>query len=199
MGLVAPLQIGFGAVIAAGSTVRRDVAENQLVSGGSVQAGPLPYDPTIYRELLSKLMTTAKIAFNLRALLLWYSSVRLAYADGDERPPLEGAMTRLEDHLQHRTAELNKVLEKVGAAGQHPAITRVRREIGDLLLESISAEDATAPRDFLSAYETARKDQHHIDAIRSLSDEAAASASVWLTQTIQARLERLRGLLGVLE
>ena len=197
VGLVAPIHLDFGVVVAAGSTVRRDVAENQLVGGGSQQAGPVLYDSTVYRELSGKLFSTAKLVSNLHALSLWYSSVRIPYADSSERPPLEGARVRLAEHLRHRVHEFGKVLEKVEAKGQHFAITRVRTEICDLLLSDADGTDV--PQGFLKHYEVARKDKTHVDGVRSLGQDAVASASSWLAQKVESRLQRLRTLLGILE
>jgi UDP-N-acetylglucosamine/UDP-N-acetylgalactosamine diphosphorylase len=196
VGLVAPLHIEFGAVVAAGSTIRKDIGECQMVSGGSSDFEQARYDPTVYGKMRRKLVTTAKLVGNLHALRNWYSAVRLAYADEDEKPVLEGAVCQIDVHLRHRVQELDKVLVKAEATGLNWGVKGLRSKIIASLLER-PADVETGLRDqFLKAYEAARKSQNHIDAVHGLGDQAVTVAWDWLTGAARRTLERMSSLLG---
>ena len=111
-GIVAPVHLDFGAVIAAGSVIRKDVAENQLFSGGTVQRSG-KYDLEKYNDLSRKFFTTAKLIGNLRALGTWYRWIRLPFADSDEKLLYQAAERELDRHLQYRVQELSNVIHKL--------------------------------------------------------------------------------------
>ena len=185
-------------MVAAGSTIRNDVGTNQVVSAGPWEARQVTYDPTTYRDVRQKLVTTARLTGNLQALLLWYSAVRLEYAGEDEKP-LEGAMQRIDVHLRHRVKELDKVSAKIETAGQHPEVEGLRTKINGFLVSPLAIAEINPPHDFLTAYEAGRNSQSHIDAIRGLSDQAAAAAGDWLAAAAGEKPQQMLALLGVLK
>ncbi len=198
-GLVGPLHIDFGSVVAAGSVVRRDVPagvvhfeklENQ-------QAGS--FDREIYTGLKRKFLTTAKLIGNLRALDAWYEQVRLPFADDYQKPLYRAAQQQARAHVAERIQRLEKIIAKLersiakttasGAEplakfhGEHRRLIECQPRIVEVLARPDSG--APAPVAFLEQYETGRASIAHIDAVRRLDASAAEAAAGWLDQIAQ--------------
>ena len=90
-GLVGPLDIGLGAVTAAGSIIRKDVGENELVAESGRRLRRPGFDRHAYGPLKRQFLVTAKLIGTLKALDAWYRLVRLPSAREDERPLYEAA------------------------------------------------------------------------------------------------------------
>ena len=80
--IVSPVSVGFGAVLAAGSAVRRDVGPNRLYGEAGV-AVDRAFDPAELGAVLPRLHTTARLVGNLALLRSWYRLVRLPCVAGD--------------------------------------------------------------------------------------------------------------------
>ena len=189
-GVVAPVHLDFGGVVAAGSIVRKDVAENQLSAGDAPgQSGA--YDLEQYFDLSRKFSTTAKLIGNLHALRAWYQKVRLSYCDSDEKPLYLAADGEFDRHIRHRVKELAKVVGKLekslakpcrNAQGtlfsdQHRRLIENRDGISSFLL---CEEYADAPPSVVAEYGALRKSWNHTDSVRSLTPEASEVAAEWL-------------------
>jgi UDP-N-acetylglucosamine/UDP-N-acetylgalactosamine diphosphorylase len=199
-GIVAPVHLGFGAVVAAGSIVRKDVAENQLSSGDAPgQSGD--YDLDRYFDLSRKFITAAKLVGNLHALRAWYENVRLPCCDSGDKPLYIAAAEEFDSHIRHRAKELGKVIAKLEKSlamsqekaehrrfcDQHRALLANADRINSSLLQINYAEP---PMKFISEYESLRKNRTHTYAVRELSTEASLLAADWLRQIAsRAQLE----------
>ena len=86
VGLVAPLQIGYGAVIPAGTTVRTDVSSGKLFNVGlpAQATGIKDFQPALYFDMSRKCITTAKLIGTLHALRQFYELVRIPFCDSWE-------------------------------------------------------------------------------------------------------------------
>jgi UDP-N-acetylglucosamine/UDP-N-acetylgalactosamine diphosphorylase len=203
-GVVAPVQIGFGAVMAAGTTLRKDVEANQMFLGeaSDPEATGGEFDPEIYHDLRRKLLTTARLVGNLQALELWYKTVRLPSADGLERMLCEGALRNIRIHLEHRARELDKILSKPALARedtgdnpfakQHHTLAKNRQKIFDTLTQ---AARSVPPSDFVRHYVDARHGSEHCTAIRELPQKLATEAEDWLMKTASQPCSELSTLL----
>jgi UDP-N-acetylglucosamine/UDP-N-acetylgalactosamine diphosphorylase len=210
-GLVGPVHVDFGSVIAAGSMVRRDVGpavvhfenfESQQVTG---------FDREIYVGLKRKFLTTAKLIGTLRALDAWYGQVRLPFADDYQRPLYRAAQGQAREHIAERIKRLEKIIGKLQRSieksaafgdaqlqkfhGEHRRLIECRGRIVEILAGG--APDSAAPAELLTAYEQARKSLPHIDAVRKLDNLAVEAAAAWLHQIAQQPVsllaETLRG------
>jgi len=203
-GVVAPVHIGFGVVVAAGTTVRRDLEPGRMYLGEAVGSQPTvrEFDPEVYFDLGRKFLKTAVLAGNLQALEAWYRMVRLACADGLERTLCEGALRNIRLHLEHRAREVDKILSKLAlakrAAGenpfqkQHQRLVQKRREVLTLLTR---AARRPPPADFMRRYTCARRSADHCTAIREVAQKLAVEAERWLSDMASRPSSKLTALM----
>ena len=188
-GIVAPVHVAFGAVVAAGTTLRRSVDAHRLYVGepADSQTGDRQFDPEIYHDLRRKFLNTALLAGNLQAFEVWYRVVRLPCAEGLERNLCEGALRHLRLHLEHRASELDKLLSKLvrgrktgrknAFATQQAMLVKNRRSILELLTRT---KHVSPPAGFVRRYASARRSLEHPDAIREMPQKIALEAERWL-------------------
>ena len=110
-GLVGPLQIDFGAVLAAGFVYRQDHGADLLVVGEPLQTFSMPFDPLRYSRIRDKVQKNLRYIGNLVALWHWYRQVRLRVAGGDDglRSLYRRAMEVLESGVAERTRRLGQI------------------------------------------------------------------------------------------
>ena len=195
-GLVAPLHVDFGSVVAAGSTIRKDIGLNQLAYGESHRAESQLFDPETYYDVKRKFVTTAKLVGTMHAFRTWYKLVRVRFASSWQIPLYESADGCLAMHIRHRVKELNKVIlnlerslskqrptvNKNPFEDQHKLIIGKREEISSILTGSDGRNYSAPPEPFLESYSHARSGLNHVDAIRNLTPGNAAQASVWICE-----------------
>lgn len=112
--IVSPVKVGFGAVIAAGAAVRRDVPAGRLY-GEVTPALDREFDPERYGALLPKVRASVEFVANLRALQLWYREVRRPLARGDklQLALYDVAESQLEAGIAERVKRLRKMIDKL--------------------------------------------------------------------------------------
>lgn len=114
--VVSPVRVGFGAVLTAGSAVRRDVPEGRIY-GEATRVTDEPFDPVRYGALLPKFAATRAYTGNLHALIAWYEQVRIPTAkDGLERALYEAAVAQLRAGVAERVKRLGKVVSRLEAS-----------------------------------------------------------------------------------
>ena len=208
-GLVAPLQVGFGSVTAAGSVVRGDIGDNRLHSENAERHPVENFDPEIYAGLRRKFLTTALLIGNLRALDRWYERVRLPFAEDYQKPLYHAAQQQCRIHIAERIGRLQKVIDKldrsirkssesgnerlIACQDEHRRLIERREKIVAIL--TCEPEPSPAPAEFLTPYEKARRALPHIDALRQVGDEAAQSAAEWIHSAAREPAARLGELL----
>ncbi len=207
-GLVGPLHVDFGAVLAAGSVVRRDVAADR-VQWETAESGVIEgFDAEIYPGLRRKFLTTARLVGNLWALDAWYRAVRLPSAAGHEKPLYETAREQLRLHVAERVKRLTKIIDKlelsiekssatgdaglIGCQAEHRLLIEKRRELREAL--TTAPDDSPAPEQFARQYEKARASGSHLDAVRAVDDAAASQAGDWLSQLASEYVSRVEKL-----
>ena len=204
-GLVAPLHVDFGAVVAAGSMVRRDVPADCVHFEASGNAQIEKFDREIYAGVERKFFATARLIGNLHSLDAWYESVRLPFADDFEKPLYEAARGQIQSHIAERikrlgkiTAKLDRSLSKSSAAGdakllayhaEHKLLLKRWKEIEQTLTAAPSV--IAPPEAFLRQYGKSRESADHIDAVRAVSEDAAIAAAEWLAAQAAEPVERL--------
>lgn len=203
-GIVAPVHLDFGAVVAAGSTLRHDVSQNQL-SGGDPVAPSSEYSTDRYYDLSRKFSTTAKLVGNLHALRAWYRYVRQEGADSDTGLLYVSAGQELDRHLKHRTSELAKVVLKLETSlstprrserdrafdEQHRTLIEKREHISSFLLRE---DYAKAPVIFLAEYLENRRTREHVESVRDVSKEASQAAVQWIREIASQPYIQMRAL-----
>lgn len=191
-GLVGPLEVGLGAVTAAGSIVRRDIGENELVADSGRRLRKKGFDRRVYGPLKRQFMVTAKLVGTLRALDAWYHLVRLPSAREDERPLYEAGRSQISAQIQERIQRLGKIVAKLSRSatarqrapaedpllGHHLELIRQWDSFRKALERPV--EHGTPPNPFLGAFAEARRaGSGHLEAIKSAAHEADL-AECWL-------------------
>ena len=196
-GLVGPLDIGLGAVTAAGSIIRKDVGENELVAESGRRLRRRGFDRHSYGPLKRQFLVTAKLIGTLKALDAWYRLVRLPSARTDERPLYDAARRQINVQVEERIRRLGKIVVKLSQGvearkrasnedrflGQHLELIRN----WDSLRKSLEhpVEHGTPPDSFLDAYARSRSSgAGHLDAVKSAEHEAD-SAEHWLEGMVE--------------
>jgi len=207
VGLVAPVSVGFGAVLAAGSLVRRDVdedcvhfeqAENQRIRG---------FDREVYTGLRRKLVATARLVGSLWALDAWYEQVRTPFADSlrtacyvEAREQLAAQVAERVKRLGKLIAKLPRSLHKTEGRSEFEMVRAEHRLLIEKQVEIMAAfENPGAPPPpvgFVTAYEQARRSNEHVAAVQSLNDAVAAQAEDWIGAIAAEPERRLGALLG---
>ena len=205
-GIVGPVEIGFGAVTAAGSVIRRDVGENVLVATGSKNVQIRGFDRRIYGSLTSRFLLTAKLIGTFRALDCWYTQVRLPSASAAERPLYEAARKQIELQVAERIKRLGNIIAKLpesislslagSSTEDSPAIRqhRVLIECWPAARDALSrpVEPPAAPVEFISAFGEARnKGMGHNQAIQN-TDAGLSETAQWLEDIVDGVTERAR-------
>jgi len=207
-GLVGPVHIDFGSVIAAGSLVRRDVPAGVVRFENLENRQVGDFDREIYTGLQRKFLTTAKLIGNLRALDAWYEQVRLPFAEEYQKPLYRAAQQQARSHIAERITRLEKIIGKLERSieksialrddllrkfhGEH----RRLMECGGRIVEILARVDhGPTPAACLEQYEEARGAVPHLEAVRKLNAAAADAAAGWLQQIAQAPAQSLSDLL----
>ena len=111
-GLVGPVSIDYGAVLAAGFVYRRDHGPGQLVVGEELRPVTMPFAPDRYNRIRQKVQKNLRYIGNLVALWQWYEHVRLnvfALRDPDYRPLYLRAREMVESGIKERTKRLGAI------------------------------------------------------------------------------------------
>lgn len=206
-GLVGPAQVDFGAVVAAGSIVRRDVPAD-CVHFDAAQARTVKgFDREIYTSVQRKFAATARLIGNLQALAAWYRVVRVPSAEDYQKPLYESAQRQAERHVRERIKRLAKIIDKLDKSLRKSAgperLGRVDAEHrllidkrADLLAALEPSGDGVVPDILREEYAAARETMTHVEAVGALSDEAAQAAERWLAHLAGEPLRRLEAVLA---
>jgi UDP-N-acetylglucosamine/UDP-N-acetylgalactosamine diphosphorylase len=199
-GAIGPVTVGFGSVIAAGSILRADVPDGQLVVAGPADSRQVPFDPGRSRDLYPTVARNVGYIANLRALREWYQQARAPFFAAQEFGELIGAGAV--QTLTAAAAERSKRLQAMVAKGSpgpadHPGL---RDRLGDVCQLLMASPLATAPPGELltDLARQARDGSTYITAVRQLSAENVASGTAWLEGVVQELWTRAAGLLPAL-
>ena len=132
-GLVGPVQIGYGSVIAAGVVCRKDVPENTLVvrdivANTDVERLTIPQYPHLYGHVQKRVTHNIAYLAHLLALQQWYRHVRSFFMEGDPLSSLlfSGALETISVAVEERIKRLSALAKKMPLS-----IERYRQERPD--------------------------------------------------------------------
>lgn len=181
-GVVGPVSIGFGTVLAAGSVWRRGRGAGVLALAERLPERDLAFSAAKQGRVREKLLANLRYIGNLRALQGFYRGVRLPLAAGqeDQVAVLQAALVLLSESVEERVKQLARWisgLEGDGEAG------RVRANWPKLSANLLSQEMPDAP-ELVRAHAPASA----LDFVRSLPEPAVTAGSVWLAGIVAATL-----------
>lgn len=165
-GMVGPRRVGFGAVVGAGTVVRKDVPEDRLVVQPA-RAVDQPFSADGLDAAEPRAGRNVRYIAQLHALLAWYRQVRLARVPAsraDVREPILAAIANIEACVAEREKRLAAFLRERGAAAPRLSAPELRCPL------PIAAEEPYVD---------------HVAWVRALAQADADACVAWL-QVIEA-------------
>jgi bifunctional UDP-N-acetylglucosamine pyrophosphorylase/glucosamine-1-phosphate N-acetyltransferase len=217
-GIVGPVYMGFGTVIAAGTVFRGDILEDgKIVTGQDLKANTRDFAPGVYWEIKRKTRNNINYIANIVALKAWYTNVRSLFFGPDalEQALLKGALEKLAMALDERIKRLGalakkmdysmKEYERILGSNASSDLIRQKQELADSwdevegeLAKYRNTQGSTGDRDkFLGSLSAVMKNQSsdYISTIQGLSQDLRAAGTNWLTSIVDevtaACLEKL--------
>jgi UDP-N-acetylglucosamine/UDP-N-acetylgalactosamine diphosphorylase len=211
-GLVGPVRIGFGTVIAAGTVWRRDCPEGgKLLQGSREAEAERTFVPGLYGDIRRRTANNIIYLANLLALRQWYLHARGVLPGDPEMGGalLTGAVETIDAAVTERIARFRALAEKMDASAElagrflaPPDRGRVAAQQRQLRENWLSLEAALtarreesaglAERDAFLARLLAIRAQEggsYLETIRSLDPEARRLGTSWLAQAVAAVTE----------
>lgn len=211
-GIVGPLRIGFGTVVAAGVVCRTDCPEGGVILRDTRTAGKtVAFHPGFYGDVRRRVLNNLFYIGNLVALREWYRHVRKPFL---EKGPFgnalfAGALGNLGSALGERIGRLGELAGKmersiavartVGRGGkdrtlllrQKDEFQRFWPEIRQVLEQAGTDESHVRERDlFLEKFrKVCGESGEFLDGARSLDGESLRLGTLWL-QNVVARIVR---------
>lgn len=196
-GLVGPLRVGYGNVVAAGSILRRDVnKEKHLIVSKVHSDKAIPLTPRAYLGLSRLVENNVLYIANLMALEQWYLHVRKMFFKHQEFGDL--IFTAILENLQIAKEERIKRLKDMAAKmiespDQEKGVSKLQKAkqeffekgkfLDELLNTDVSKSAGEEKRDaFLNALIKHKKERgdHYIEVIQSLPPHVSSEGTVWL-------------------
>jgi UDP-N-acetylglucosamine/UDP-N-acetylgalactosamine diphosphorylase len=211
-GLVGPVRIGFGTVIAAGTIWRRDCPEGgKLLRGDSHPLSEGAFHPGLYGDIRRRVTNNILGIANLLALRQWYIHVRSAFPGDPEMGEAlcRGALETIETVAGQWLARFRTLAQKMEMSLEmaqrflpdqtREIVVRQQREFHDrwpdveaCFTDGREQKAGLEARDeFLTKLTAVKKEQGdvYIGVIRSLGD-ARSSGTAWLGQVVETVAER---------
>jgi len=194
-GIVGPLRMGFGNVVAAGLVLREDcLADNRLIMGKNRSGKVIDYLPALYPNLLRIVENNILYLANLAALKEWYIHVRKPFLEGREFGPFihAGLLDKLSLARKERIKRLEAMAKRAAASdpSRSEKATRLRNELGSTVnkVEQIfEADTAPDPQvkalrgEFLAGLEKAvQGGGNYVETIQALPAGVSSKGTEWL-------------------
>ena len=201
-GMIGPLRVNYGNVVAAGTILRNDVtAEDRLVIGKEWRESSAAFTPLLYQGLPRLVGNNLLYLANLAALREWYVHVRRPLAFTGEFGELiyQGALRKVGLAVRERTGRLLGLARKMDAslrlnspdsrAALMKKELRERMEgVCDLFSGESSPPTAVEGRerflDRLQEHAQERVKGTYTELIQGLPDEAARLGTEWLQKVV---------------
>ena len=212
-GMVGPVRIAYGVVVAAGTIVRKDLLEeNKMVLGSSIPARSVPFHQGLYTNIKRILEMNILYIANLVALRRWYLDVRsLFFASTHIEDGLfKGALRVLDSAISERIKRLGQVASRMPASielyrktkgllsDQDPLIKRKLafhkrwEQVRDVLQKGLDETGEESLRDrFLEAVQDGiwRRGRDYLSVIKGFTPDESHSGTRWLQGVVDRVVE----------
>jgi bifunctional UDP-N-acetylglucosamine pyrophosphorylase/glucosamine-1-phosphate N-acetyltransferase len=203
-GMVGPLRLGYGNVIAAGTILRRDcLEENKLILDKSYRGSVTAYIPNQYPGFPRLVRNNVIYLANLVTLEVWYRKVRQSFFEAQQLGKFvyEGALEKFTLAKRERIKRLQAMADRLPASVQRDERRGVNAEgkkeflakieaLSRLFEREVSTDEETGfAQSFLDGFHHHRKSEKrpYLETIRSLPEPLAEKGTKWL-QSIVDRL-----------
>ncbi len=217
-GLVGPVNIGYGTVVAAGTLIRKDLLkEDRLFLGQLSPGGSMPFHRGLYNNIKRIIDLNTLYIANLIALRRWYFDVRFRFAGAGhaDKALLEGAVEKLDMAVDERLRRLQEVAGRMprsistseslslGSSSQ-VAVSKMREfmdrwpEIENAFREGMSIEGDASQKDaLLAGIERGIKEKgnDYTAVIKGLKDSESGAGTAWLQGLVDRVVLEIKALL----
>lgn len=200
-GIVGPVRIGFGNVVAAGTVLRNDILDdNKLVIGKTHRGRVIDFVPRSYPGFTRIVANNIIYLANLEALEQWYVHVRKPFFSSQEfgGQIYAGLLDKLslakKERLKRLEAMAGKVSQSVESDEKNRGTTGKKQfhdnvgQISDLFNSNTASDKFIDERDrFLDAFFTHREnhDGSYIEVIQSLPESLSQEGTHWLDRIVE--------------
>jgi bifunctional UDP-N-acetylglucosamine pyrophosphorylase / glucosamine-1-phosphate N-acetyltransferase len=215
-GMVGPLRVGYGNVIAAGTILRNEVVEeNKLVVGKSYTGSVTNFTPHQYTGLSRLVSSNVLYLANLLALKEWYTEVRRDFFRQQELGEwiYQGALEKLAMAKEERISRLKLTAAKMplslrrdrpesaSAARKKEFHEKITALCEVFLHQTASLKTAEMKEAFLNSFQAHGRNggKSYIETIKSLPGDAAKLGTDWLQQIIVEVCQQATTLLPALK
>ena len=211
-GLVGPVRLGYGTLIAAGTVWENDCPQGGMLLKGSALLSERPLHAGLYREVRRKVCNNLLYIGNLAALRQWYVHVRKPFLKTQEGGGAlcEGALEVLDAALEERISRLRAlaakmedsipIAEKVLQDRTKETHLKHKRELlqnwpeaekrlSGLADDSIGQDGRVRFMNIIDE-RLSKGAGDYIDFIRALDRESADAGSAWLQSVVDAVVSR---------
>jgi bifunctional UDP-N-acetylglucosamine pyrophosphorylase / glucosamine-1-phosphate N-acetyltransferase len=203
-GIIGPVRLGYGNVIAAGSVLRQNYPDdNQLIIEKAPKNSVKGYIPAAYPNFRRVVENNILYMANLTALEAWYAHIRKPFLETQPFGPLlyAGVLEQLSAAKKERLKRLKAMAEKsVAPSREEGRNTEIRsrqefyQQIGfleELFTGKVPDVSATADQfreGFIVEFrkEAEAKKTNYIEAIQELPAAIAAQGVIWLNSIVNA-------------
>lgn len=206
-GLVGPLHVDYGSVLAAGFVYRHDYGADQLVVGEALSPRALPFSPLRYSRVRDKMLKNLTYIGNLVALRHWYQHVRLACGESALAPLYQWGVQLLDGNIDERIKRLAQLAEAMPDSiavlerskktnttelADQKALAQHWPEMVAQLEESrkqpLNGSDSFQL--FLEGLQRAKTQAtQYVEIVRALSDDTVTIGTRWLSALVTAQVE----------
>lgn len=193
VGAVGPVRVGYGSVVGAGSILRDDVGDDQFVIAGphvDVRRPARRAGQMMPARVATVIDHNLEYIAQLRALLLWYTSVRWVFCGRFRLGALlnEQVQTILTASMDERVRRLLELASIIDDANE-------RRPGALPLVESVAAATEAAMSAELPVDEGSvevitepalRRDTAYLATLDELDDDTVAAGQAWLQSAVDA-------------
>jgi UDP-N-acetylglucosamine/UDP-N-acetylgalactosamine diphosphorylase len=204
-GVVGPVEIGYGTVLAAGAVYRRDHKEKKLVLGEHIQIGETNFNPLIYSNITSKITKNLQYIGNLIALREWYRHIRILFVGSNSfrKSLFQEAENNISSGIEERIKRLDTL-----ASSLEDSINELKTQKGERYRQQTEKQRSFCSSwpqiksnlseykqingneklrdDFLTATaETFVDEAGYITAIQSLADGVSRTGTEWLNSIVE--------------
>jgi UDP-N-acetylglucosamine/UDP-N-acetylgalactosamine diphosphorylase len=208
-GVVGPVRIGFGSVLAAGGVYRADYDEGLLVLGERRRDGSTAFRPRQLGAIRAKVSKNVLYLGELIALRAWYRHVRPLFGGSD---PLTQAVTTaglrtVEANIDERLKQMDRFRDLVreslpsggDPAGEWGEFVRRWDDVRAIVRECATIEGRAQLRDgFCERLAAARSSSPgYTAAIQALGDSERRQGTEWLASVRSDLVGRCRAMLPI--
>ena len=211
-GMVGPLRIGYGNVVAAGSILKQDYPQNnQLIFGISNAQGVRHYKPISYPRFRHVVENNILYLANLKALEGWYAQVRKPFFDAQEFGSFiyGGAMDVLSLAVKERLKRLRTMAQKAVSPSLNPLKAESISEkqvlhahmgdiegvlCGQIQDDLIQSVQEAFLQDFLES--CGNEPGPYIETIQKLPPDVSAKGVQWLQAIVDYYCQRISSVLS---